>query len=61
MKPKSFYSVADEFGSFFDDKPIERVDTIDIVPRGFSPEFLKQVEADMKKLGIDSAALGDAP
>jgi hypothetical protein len=40
----SFYEVADKFGEWFGEKPIERVNTIDNRVSGFSPETLRECE-----------------
>lgn len=48
MKPRNFYETADEFGQWFGEPPVERIKTIDVCVHGFSPEFLKQVEADLE-------------
>jgi hypothetical protein len=43
-KPKSFYDVADEFGEFFGEKPLERVEPITQRVIGFSAETLRECE-----------------
>ena len=43
-KPKSFYEVADEFGEFFGEKPLERVEYIEKTIYQFSAETLRECE-----------------
>lgn len=40
----SFYDVADKFGEWFGEKPLERLDTINNRAMGFSPETLRECE-----------------
>ena len=44
MKPRNLYNIADAFGRYFDQPPIERVDPINNYPRSFSAETLKFAE-----------------
>jgi hypothetical protein len=43
-KPRNFYQTADEFGEFFGEKPLERVEYIEKTIYQFSAETLRECE-----------------